>query len=72
MTQLNLDLPAEIEPEEATLLLAVKLWEVGRLSSGQAAELAGCSKRNFLEALGKYDVPVFNYPAEDLENEVNG
>ena len=72
MSQLRVDLPPEIEVEEARLLLSVKLFETGRLTLGQAAELAGYSKRTFMELLGKRSVEVFNYPPEDLEAEFSG
>jgi hypothetical protein len=32
MTTLHLELPPEISPEDAKMLLAIKLWEIGRLS----------------------------------------
>ena len=48
-----------------------KLFETGRLILGQAAKLAGYSKPTFIELLGKLDVPVVDYPAEDLEQEMN-
>jgi len=47
-------------------LLAVKLFETGKLSIGQAAKLAGYSKRTFIELLSKMGIPVINYPDEDL------
>lgn len=71
MSSFQLELPPEIDAKEASLLLAFKLLETGKLSLGQAAKLAGHSKRAFMELLGKYNIPVFNYPAEDLENEAN-
>lgn len=37
------------------MTLAAKLYEMGTLSGGQAAELVGVSKRTFLELLGKYE-----------------
>ena len=69
MNELKVDLPPEVSVEEARLLLMVKLFETGRLSLGQAAKLAGHSKRAFMELLGKLGVPVFDYPAEDLQEE---
>lgn len=69
MNELRVDLPPEVQVEEAKLLLMVKLYETGRLSAGQAARLAGYSKRAFLELLGKFGVPVFDYPAAELEAE---
>ncbi|MCX7048740.1 MAG: UPF0175 family protein [Candidatus Sumerlaeota bacterium] len=71
MSTLCIELPPEIEVNEANLLLAIKLWETKKLSLGQAAKVAGYSKRAFMEILGKYGIPVFAYPAEDLEREMN-
>ena len=49
----------------------VKLFETGKLTVGQAAQLAGYSKPTFIELLGKLDVPVIDYPPEELEQEMN-
>ena len=51
--------------------LAAKLFEVGRLSCGQAAELAGYSKRTFIELLGKQGIAVLDYPAEELTDDLD-
>jgi predicted HTH domain antitoxin len=53
MNQLTVELPSNISIEEARLLLSVKLFETEKLSLGQAAKLAGYSKRTFIELLGK-------------------
>ncbi|MBD2519275.1 UPF0175 family protein [Nostoc sp. FACHB-973] len=71
MSQLTVELPPYISTDEARLLLAVKLFEIGKLSLGQAAKLAGYSKPTFIELLGKMEIPVINYPAEELEQEIN-
>jgi hypothetical protein len=47
---------------------AVKLYELGRLSSGRAAELAGLPRVEFLLALGRYKVCPFEAELRDLEN----
>ena len=52
---------------ELRILAAVKLYELGRLSSGRAAELAGMSRVEFLLALGQYKVCPFEAELEDLE-----
>lgn len=72
MKTLTLKLPATVELDERELLLmlASKLYEKGKLSLGQAAELAVFSKRAFVEILGSYDVSVFNYPSDDLDRDV--
>ncbi|MGR3303704.1 MAG: UPF0175 family protein [Candidatus Scalindua sp.] len=51
----------ETEEEFATELkiaAAVKLYEIGKLSSGKAAQLAGMNKISFLKTLGKYHVSI--------------
>ena len=72
MAKLTVELPPEVSEEEARLLLAAKLYEIGRLSLGKAAELAGISKRDFMEFLGRVGIPVFDYPPEDLRDEARG
>ena len=69
---LKLDLPPEVTEEEARLFLALKLYETGKLSLGQAARLSGYSKRTFLELLGRHGVPVFAYSLEELREEAEG
>ena len=52
---------------EMRMLAAVKLYELGRLSSGRAAELAGISRVEFLLNLGRYKVCPFEAELADLE-----
>jgi predicted HTH domain antitoxin len=54
---------------EATKVLAVKLYEMGKLSSGRAAEFAGVSRVSFLQSLGKYGAPIFDLTKEELERD---
>jgi predicted HTH domain antitoxin len=62
---------AEIE-REFRLVLAAKLFELGRLSLGQAAELAGRSKADFMFELGPLGVSILNYGIDDLHHEIHG
>jgi predicted HTH domain antitoxin len=62
----NLDL----DDKEVTMLVATSLYEHGKLSLGQAAELVGLTKQTFAELLGKYGVSIFNYPSTDLSRDV--
>jgi predicted HTH domain antitoxin len=62
--ELKIELPESLSEEEA------KSFEVGKLTLGQAARMAELSKRAFLEILGRHNVPVFNYPPEDLRREL--
>lgn len=72
MRTLTINLPdtLDINEHELTLSLAAKLYEEGKLSLGQAAEIAGLTKRTFMELIGKLGVSVFNYPASDLSSDV--
>ena len=49
--------------------LAAKLFEDGRLSLGKAAEMAGMSKREFMNSLKSLGASIFNIPSDDLEDE---
>ena len=53
---------------EMRILAAVKLYELGRLSSGRAAELAGMPRVEFLLILGRYQVFPFAAELQDLES----
>ncbi len=70
MKTLTFEIPDNLDEREAKTLLAAKLYEKGSLSLGQAAELAGYSKRTFIELLGNYEVSVFNYSETELEKDI--
>ena len=69
---LELELPQDVNLSEAELkmILAAKLFDMGELSSGQAAKLAGVTKREFIESVGRYGVSIFQYSAEELERDL--
>ncbi len=71
MSQLTISLPEAITEDEARLMLALKLFEVGRLSAGQGAQMAGYSKRAFMELAGQHGVPVFDYGTEELSDDLS-
>jgi predicted HTH domain antitoxin len=70
MKTMTLEIPDNLDERETKTLFAAKLYEKGSLSLGQAAELAGYSKRTFLELLGNYGVSFFEYPEMELENDI--
>jgi len=81
VAQVTLEYPDDLEsavqttPEEMNaqirLMAALKMFELGKMSAGKAAELAGLSRVEFLETCGRYRVSVFNYPLEDLKAELH-
>lgn len=68
--QLNLPNTLEQSDEELRLLIAAKLYENGTLTSGQAADLANLSKRDFIGRIGDYNVSLFSTLVEDLESDI--
>ncbi|MBK8982110.1 MAG: UPF0175 family protein [Ignavibacteria bacterium] len=71
MKSLTLYLPDsfELDDKETITFLASKLYEKGSLTLGQAADVAGYTKREFMDILGRYGVSIFNYAPEDMEKE---
>jgi predicted HTH domain antitoxin len=72
MKTLTVEIPESVELSEFDLkmILAGQLYQQGRLSSGQAAGLAGISKREFIETIGKYGVSVFSESVSDLRRDI--
>jgi predicted HTH domain antitoxin len=76
----TLEIPQEVlgvlggDPETAAgeirLLAAMKLFELGRLSSGAAATLAGMARVEFLAKLGEYGVSPFQVSPTELEQDL--
>jgi predicted HTH domain antitoxin len=81
MSMVQINVPNEVlislkeSPEtisqELSILAAVKLFELGKLSSGRAAQLAGMSRVEFLNTLGQYRVSPFTLTTEELEHDID-
>jgi predicted HTH domain antitoxin len=56
--------------KELKMALAVKLFEMGRLTSGQAAQLASVSRYQFLHDLKNYGVNAVSWDAEEIAAEL--
>lgn len=72
MKTIELNIPENLDLSENDLIMMIasKLYEDGKLSSGQAAKLAGLSKKAFIELLGKYGVSAFSYSINDLHSDI--
>ncbi len=68
---LALKVPPEQVGGEIRLAAAMKLYELGRLSSGAAAELAGIPRCLFLTKLADYGIDTFRLTEEDLKSEAH-
>lgn len=58
---------AEEFVQEAKFLLALKLFELGKISSGRAADLSGLPRVEFLFRAGRMGVPVADADEEELD-----
>lgn len=67
---LALKLPADQVEGELRLAAAMKLFELGRLSSGAAADLAGVPRPVFLGKLADYGIPTFRMTATELAEDI--
>jgi predicted HTH domain antitoxin len=66
--ELILEIPDNVNVDslEMKRIVGAKLYESGKLSLGQVAELAGMSKISFAEILCDYNVSLINYPVSEI------
>lgn len=57
---------------EMRLAAAVKWFEMRVVSQGRAAEIAGLSRSEFIDALGRFGVSPFQYGADEIVAEASG
>ena len=67
----SLHVAPERAADELKMLAAVKAYELGRMSSGAAARLAGVPRTVFLQKLGEYGVATFRQTEAELREELN-
>ena len=67
---LALQATPEILASRIRLAAAVKLYELGQLSSGAASQLAGVPKPYFLSRLADYGVNTFDFSEEELGHDL--
>ncbi len=68
LTTLNLD--REEFSKQSRLFTAIQLFKENKLSSGQAANIAGMDKYTFWMELGKHGIPLINYEPSELLDEL--
>lgn len=71
MKTVTLQVPDEADEKRIKVAVAAVLFEKGVYSSGQAAEFAGISKREFLEQVGSFGISIFGETPEDLNRPWN-
>jgi len=71
MKTLTINLPDTVDEKDVKMQLAAQLFDKGILSSGQAADLVGISKKEFLENVGKYGVSIFGESVDDIDQIIN-
>ena len=67
----SLKLNDEDFKKEMKMASLVKLYEIGKISSGTAAKVLGVSRVDFLDNLAKYKVSVFNYDSSELNEDIS-
>ena len=72
MKTLKLKIPDSVNDADVKMQLAAQFFERGVMSSGQAADMVGISKRQFLKRVGDYGVSVFGESAKDIEKLTDG
>ncbi|MGH9380318.1 MAG: UPF0175 family protein [Thermoanaerobaculia bacterium] len=66
----TLQIGEEELPRELAYFAAAKLYELGRLSSGEAAELAGMDRLAFLRRLSSAGAPAINLRDDEIREEI--
>jgi predicted HTH domain antitoxin len=70
MKTMNVTVPENVNEMEAKIILAGELYEREKITLGQAADLAGLTKRTFIEIMGKYGFSLFGDSIDDLTMDV--
>jgi predicted HTH domain antitoxin len=72
MKTITIQIPdhVDLDDREALMSMAMKLFERGKLTLGQAAEMVGLTKRAFMDVMGNYEVSLFGYTPSELNQDI--
>jgi predicted HTH domain antitoxin len=72
MKALTVTLPdnVDLSEKDIKMILAGQLYELGKLTLGQAAGLVGISKSEFIETMGHYGFSLFSTSIDDLRHDI--
>jgi predicted HTH domain antitoxin len=70
LTEVKFKKPIDISEADAKLYLAIKLFEEHRVSLEKASEIAEYPLDAFIGTLSKKNIPVIDYPAEELKEDI--
>jgi predicted HTH domain antitoxin len=70
LTEVKFKKPIDISEADARIYLAIKLFEEHRVSLEKAAEIAEYPLDMFIELLSKKNIPVIDYPVEELKEDI--
>ncbi|MBN1183664.1 MAG: UPF0175 family protein [Bacteroidales bacterium] len=71
MKTLTVQIPDSVDEKAVKMQLAAHLYDKGIMSSGQAADMVGITKREFIETVGLYGVSIFGETTDDIEKIIN-
>lgn len=70
MKTLTINVPDSFNEFDAKMLLAGRLYEDGKITLGQAADIVGISKRAFMEIMGRFGFSLFSQSVDDLHDDI--
>jgi predicted HTH domain antitoxin len=72
MKTLKINLPESVDfdANDALMVIAARLYDKGKITLGQAAQMVGLSKTAFMELLANYGVAVFNYDISAIDKDI--
>ena len=56
--------------DDIKLMAIIKMYELGKISLGKAAEFLKLNEIDFMKILGEYQIPAIDYPPSELDEEL--